>query len=374
MLKNFSCMFLNILLGIFCSCIVVQCIHLTIILIRFSRPDSTRPENTEPVTIIVCAHDEEENLKVLLPMLFKQKYHSFEVIIVDDRSNDGSHEYLMAASAEYKKLRYLTVEHLPDHMNGKKYGLTLAIKAARYDQLVLTDADCRPASDLWLRDMAGGFGTDTAFVLGHSMYEKHDGLLNLFIRYETLWTAIHFLSAAMGRRPYMATGRNLAYRKSVFLANKGFRGFGQLVGGDDDLLVNRYAHGATTEVVLTDESFTFSIPKKTWREFFIQKRRHLSVGKHYKPASRFLLGVMSLSHIFGLLLTIVVAIVPGGWLFAMAGYVTRTLLLHITLSKTGRKLKADIPVAWITFLDWMFVGYYTFTGLSATFTKRIRWK
>jgi hypothetical protein len=222
-------------------------------------------------------------------------------------------------------------------------------------------------------EMTGGLDHTHSFVLGHSMYTSAPGYLNLFIRFETLWTALHYFSAALGGRPYMGTGRNLAYTRSVFLENKGFKGFGHLVGGDDDLFVNRHARENNTKVVLSEESITWSIPKRTWRSFLIQKVRHLSVGKYYRPATRFTLGVLSLSHIFGLLLVPVLLMVPGGLLWALAGYLMRTLLLHITLHKTGRKLKADIPLGWITVLDWTYVIYYLITGLSATFTKRIRW-
>ncbi len=367
-------MLLYILLAIFCACILIQCVHFIVIMVRLSRPLPERKSELKPISIIVCAHDEEENLMELLPLLFEQAYPSFEVIVVDDRSNDGTHDYLLEASATYKKLRYLTVGHLPEHMNGKKYGLTLAIKAARYDRILLTDADCRPAGMQWLHEMTAAFSDQTDFILGHSMYTSEKGMLNRFIRYETWWTAIHYLSAALGGNPYMGTGRNLAYKKSVFLENKGFRGFGHIVGGDDDLFINRYAKGKNTAVVLSEESFTFSEPKRTWQEYFIQKLRHLSVGRYYRPATRITLGVLSLSHIFGLLLTLVLLTVPGGLYWAIGGYLLRTLLLHITLDKTGRKLKADIPLGWTTLLDWMYVGYYLITGISATFTKRIRWK
>ncbi len=367
-------MLLNILLFIFCSCMLIQCIHLGVMWYRLTHYTSPpKPDTTHPVTVVVCAHDEEKNLGELLPLLFDQDHPSFEVIIVDDRSNDGTHDLLLEASATYKKLRYITVEHLPDHMHGKKYGLTLGIKAARYERILLTDADCRPVSRSWIRDMTAGFDAAHTFVLGHSMYFSEPGYLNRFIRYETWWTAIHFFSAALGGRPYMGTGRNLAYTREEFLKNKGFKGYGHLVGGDDDLFVNRHARGGNTRVVLSEESYTMSVPKRTWRSFLIQKVRHLSVGKYYRPATRFTLGVLSLSHIFGLLLVPVLLMVPGGLFWALGGYLMRTMLLHITLHKTGRKLKADIPLGWVTLLDWTYVVYYLLTGLSATFTKRIRW-
>jgi cellulose synthase/poly-beta-1,6-N-acetylglucosamine synthase-like glycosyltransferase len=371
---NFLNMLFELFLAFFLVCILIQCIHLLIILLRFSR--YVLPDNSAqpPVSIIVCAHDEEENLKVLLPILTGQEYPSYEIIIIDDRSNDGTHDLLLEASANHKKLRYITVEHLPDHMNGKKYGITLAVKAARHDHILLTDADCKPSGKDWISEMIRGFDDSNSFVLGHSMYIQEKGFLNLFIRYETLWTAIHFLSAAMGGHPYMGTGRNLAYRKSTFLENKGFRGFGNIVGGDDDLLVNRYGNGTNTGVVISGKSITYSVPKRSWQSFYLQKIRHLSVGKYYRPTTRFKLGVLSLSHIFGLVLFPALLLVPVLRWYALGGYLLRTMLLHITLDKTGRILQAKVPNVWISILDWVYIGYFIIVGMSATFTKRIRWK
>jgi glycosyltransferase involved in cell wall biosynthesis len=367
-------MLLNVLLALFCLAILIQSIHFLVILIRFSSYKLPENASQPPVSVIVCAHDEEENLKILIPLLCAQEYPSFEVIVVDDRSNDGTHDYLMEASAAYKKLRYITVEHLPDHMNGKKYGLTLGIKAARHEHILLTDADCQPAGNYWIRDMMLGYNDTTEFVLGHSMYQSEKGFLNLFIRFETLWTSIHYLSAAMGGKPYMGTGRNLSYKKKTFLDNKGFRGFGDIVGGDDDLLVNHYAKGAATGVIISEQGMTYSIPKRTWSSFYRQKIRHLSVGKYYRPTTRFKLGVLSISHIFGLVLFPILLFFPVYIWFALAGYLLRTLLLHITLDKTSRILHAHVPKVWITVLDWAYVGYFIVVGMSAFFTKRVRWK
>ncbi|NBP71584.1 MAG: glycosyltransferase, partial [Cytophagia bacterium] len=199
---------------------------------------------------MVCAHDELENLQVLVPLLLQQAYPNFEVIVVDDRSNDATLDWLLNETKIHPGLRMVHVDHTPDHINGKKYALTLGIRAAKHDWIVLTDADCRPASPDWLKGLSEGIGENTEIILGYSPYQKKEGWLNRFIRFESLITALQYLGFALLKKPYMGVGRNMAYRKSLFMNNKGFTNMLSYTGGDDDLFVNKHAKGSNTSVVM----------------------------------------------------------------------------------------------------------------------------
>ncbi|MCF6360946.1 MAG: glycosyltransferase, partial [Cyclobacteriaceae bacterium] len=204
------------------------------------KPD-TENKPAHGVSVVVAANNELQNLQQLIPLLLKQSYHTYEIIIVDDRSSDGSYDYLLGLSQQEPNLKLLQVSELPDHLNGKKYALTLGIKAASYDQILLTDADCSPLSNNWISSFANSWDSQTSFVLGFSEYERKKGLLNYFIRFETILTGIQYVSAAVLGKPYMGVGRNLSYSKTLFLSKKGFHGFQGVTGGDDDLFVNKYA-------------------------------------------------------------------------------------------------------------------------------------
>lgn len=330
--------------------------------------------DTQPVSVVVCAHDEEENLRELLPVLLGQSHPQFEVIIVNDRSNDNTYDFMREEMAKDSRLRMVNVDHLPPHADAKKYGITLAIKAAKHDIILLTDADCRPASTSWISSMSNEFEADTNFVLGVSPYEKESSFLNLFIRFETLFTGLQYIAFAKLGIPYMGVGRNLAYRKSLFLKVKGFNELLSIKGGDDDLLVNRHATKSTTGISIGNESLTFSKPKKTWTEFFSQKVRHLSVGKRYKLQHRILLGLFMFtfltSWIFGLTLISVTAElvwVISALTFRMALFTTA---VYLASKRFGHKF--DIWA--VPFLDILFVFYYISTGTVALVTKKVRWK
>ena len=203
-----------------------------------------------PVSVIVCAHDEEQNLRDLIPLLLSQNHPDFEIIIVDDRSNDGTFDLLLQETSKDHRLRMVHVNRTPQLFNAKKYALTLGIKAAKYEWLLLTDADCRPDSKNWISSFTKHFSQTTQFVLGFSPYEKRPGILNAFIRFETLMSGIQYLSFASLGIPYMGVGRNLSYRRSKFLAEKGFNNFIKTTGGDDDLFVNQHARKANTAVCI----------------------------------------------------------------------------------------------------------------------------
>lgn len=351
-----------------------QFIYLSLFLAAFLRNRRFSPVEPQPVSIIVCAHDEEANLRELVPLLLQQDHPQFEVIIVEDRCNDGTFDYLLEATKKEPLLKMVRVVQKPEHIHGKKYGLTLGIKAAQYDWVLLTDADCRPQSTQWVKRMSEQFSTEAQIVLGYSAYCKRPGLLNSFIRFETLLTGIQYIGFALLGKPYMGVGRNLAYRRSLFLDHKGFNNYLGVTGGDDDLFVNQHAKGNNTKVVLGKEALVYSKPKLTWSEFYYQKLRHLATGKHYKISTKLMLGFFSISWMAtGLLvLPILLFTTSGYWLLVVFGI--RWVLLTILIHNSARKM-GDAFEAWkAPFLDFIYAFYYLVAGSVALVSKKVRWK
>ena len=325
------------------------------------------------VSVIVCAHDEEENLRRLIPILLSQSHSNYEVIIVDDRSNDGTYDLLLKMTSEYPKLRMVTVRELPEHLTGKKFALTMGIKAAKNEWVLLTDADCNPGAN-WINGMSQHFNEDRNIVLGFSPYEKHPGLLNSFIRFETFLTAIQYFGFALLGRPYMGVGRNLAYSRKLFIGSKGFNDHLNVPGGDDDLFVNQHATAATTSLAMGAGVVVHSVPKKTWTEYFYQKLRHLSVGKRYKSGDRFLLGGFTLTWIlwpFTLL-----ALPFLGMESAILGgmILLRWISLCMLFTMAPRTLGEPFEVAKVPVIDFIYAFYYLVAGPIALVSKRVRWK
>lgn len=362
-------------LSIICLAILgVQIIYMSLLLSAFANAKVQKSEVQPPVSIIVCAHDEELNLRELLPQLLSQDYPTFEVIVVEDRSNDNSFDFLLQATKENDRLKMVRVTQKPDHITGKKFALTLGIKAAAYDWVLLTDADCLPSSNRWIAGMCDKIQDETKIVLGFSPYVKGEGILNSFIRFESFLTGIQFIGLALLGRPYMGVGRNLMYRKELFLDNKGFNSHLSVMGGDDDLFVNQHATAKNTAISIGGESVVVSKPKTSWSEFFHQKFRHLSVGRWYKFSDKMVLGIFSLTWMLSWFL--VVPLIPFSSLPAiLTGVFLVRWILEITLFRLGTEKLGGAFEGWkVPFLDFMYAFYYLVTGAKALFVKKVKWK
>jgi len=356
------------------SILAIQVIYLLIFLYAFLKKQKEGQAEQPPVSIIVCAHDEEENLKELVPQLLALNYPEFEVIIVEDRSNDNTYDYLLEATSKEPRLKMVRVQQTPEHINGKKFGLTLGIKAARYDWVLFTDADCRPSSPEWIGKMTSRFTEKSEIVLGFSPYKKLPGFLNSFIRFETFLTAIQYIGLALVGKPYMGVGRNLAYRKALFINNKGFNRHLGVMGGDDDLFVNEHATGKNTAVSIGQDAVVFSTPKTTFQDFYYQKLRHLSVGKKYKFIDRLILGLFAVTWISTWLLVLPYSFFSN-WMYWILGAFAFRWLLLIWLFEVAPKKLGDAFEAWKTpFLDFIYAFYYLVAGLVALVSQKVRWK
>ena len=317
------------------------------------------PPPAEGVTIVVCANNEHDNLLELLPLLTAQNYPLFEVLVIDDRSTDLTDVLLEELVPLLPNLRYIRVDVEVAHVTPKKYALTIALKKATYPTVLLTDADCRPASDLWLAGMVAPLQNKaTEIVLGISPYERKPGFLNFLIRSETLFTAVQYVSLALAGRAYMGVGRNLLYRRGLFFKHKGFYSHMRVWGGDDDLFVNQAATSRNVAVSLHPDTFTISTPKETWQAWKRQKRRHLNVGKRYKLVDKLTLGLITGTHVLS-------------WLFglAAAGYVARIALTH----QNQALLQPILLIATSLFLL-RFGLYWAIIGrISHRLGKMVRW-
>ncbi|MCS7019542.1 MAG: glycosyltransferase [Cytophagales bacterium] len=334
----------------------------------------------EGVSVIVVARNEHDNLVHLLPILLEQNYPTrYEVIVADDNSTDDTFWLLKTASQAYEHLKVVTVKYTPPGIHPKKYALTLAIKAAQYEHIVLTDADCRPCSSNWLTALTAHFN-GKQIVLGYSPYKEQKSWLNRLIRYETLYTGMQYLSAALWGHPYMGVGRNLAYTKTLFLTNKGFNKFQRVIGGDDDLFINMVANANNTAVAIGAPTLVYSIPKTTWRAWWQQKRRHLSVGRYYRLSHRLWLGInvltgfLSNGILWGALVT---ALLLQQWLPAVilaALIAIRWGFLGTITYICAKQLGDRFNIATWLLLDLAYTIYYLMAGLSVTVSKKVEWK
>lgn len=262
---------------------------------------SQRRKSYFPVSVIICARNEEENLLKHLPLILKQDYPDFEVIVVNDCSDDNTQLILNNFQMQYKNLKVTNIQKDPKFTHNKKLALTIGIKAASHEHLLFTDADCYPVSKKWIKKIAANYENDIDIVAGYGAYETKPGFLNKLIRFETVFTAMQYMGFAERNLPYMGVGRNLSYKKSLFFKNKGFASHAHLPSGDDDLFVSETATPLNTVIEASPESFTLSVPESRFIDWLRQRKRHFITGPRYKFKIKFLL---SLEYLFRIIFNI----------------------------------------------------------------------
>jgi glycosyltransferase involved in cell wall biosynthesis len=329
--------------------------------VAFFKQKSRNQSQQHPVSVIVCARDEDENLARNLPGVLVQKYSSSsEVVVVNDNSLDDSKYILQELKKTFKSLNVVELTQEAKLISGKKYPLSVGIRESRYEILLLTDADCVPASEFWIQKIQDAYDENIEVVLGYGAYHKCNGFLNKLIRFETFHTALQYLSYALAGIPYMGVGRNLSYTKDIFMRNKGFASINHIPSGDDDLFINKVATKKNTAVVIDADAITRSIPKTTWAGWLKQKSRHYTTAKYYKPEHKFLLGLYFVTQFIYYPL-FAATLLLYNWQLALIVFGVRFLLQAVIFYKAMKKLGEKDLWPWFIFLDmWMFFYYIIF--------------
>lgn len=328
-----------------------------------------------PISVIICAHNEQDNLAQFLPKILQQNYPHFEVIVVNDCSSDDTKWVLNSLKVQHDNLKIVDIKEHIQLKHSKKFALTLGIKAAQYEHLVMTDADCEPQSELWLQEMAGAYSQNKEIILGYSPYFKHNGFLNKLIRFETTHTAMSYLSYAIKRDAYMGVGRNLSYLKALFFKGKGFNAHMHIKSGDDDLFVNQNANKTNVQIAIHPDAHIYSNPKSTWKSYYKQKGRHSGASVLYKKRHQRTLGLQLISaFLFYVMLIAVTIAFPQHWYVPCTAYLIRLIAQYIVFSPIYKKLAVNDLLRWIIILDIFYYFYICLNGVFNRKKKQRSWK
>jgi glycosyltransferase involved in cell wall biosynthesis len=366
----------NIIFLAFCIITFIQLFYYLFFFLRLAI-FKIKPKNisqTHPVSVIICARDEAANLVKNLPGALVQNYKTtHEVIVVNDNSLDESKYILEEYQRTFKQLQLVELKQEARFIPGKKFPLSIGIKTAKHEIVLLTDADCVPASEFWIEKMQDGFYNGIEIVLGYGAMHKKKGFFNKMVRWETFHTALQYLSYAKSGMAYMGVGRNLSYKKSVFFRHKGFSAHNHVPGGDDDLFINKAATKKNTMIVIDKDSFTLSEPPNDWKQWIRQKKRHYTTSKYYKPLHKFLLGLYAFS-LFLFYPLFIASLFIFNWKWAIAVFAIRFIIQAFIIFKTTKKLDEKDLFPWFLFFDvWMFF-YYLFFSASLFKRPAKKWK
>lgn len=367
---------LHVLFYIF---IVVICVQLFFYAYIFSKvkqkKETPSAANKPPISVVVCAKNEAENLNLFVPSILDQDYPNFELVLINDGSTDTTLSVMQRFKADNSHIKIVNVKSIETFWGNKKYALTLGIKAATHNHLLFTDADCKPVSNQWISEMSSHFTDTHQIVLGYGAYAKiKNSFLNKLVRFETLMTAIQYFSYARLGHPYMGVGRNMAYTKDLFFEARGFMDHMHIKSGDDDLFVNQIASAENTTICLSNHSFTESTPKKSFNDWMAQKRRHITTAKHYKPKHKAVLSTFFISQFLFLVLSITLLSTLFKWEIVVGLVGVRYLAAFVSVTLAAKKLGEKDLIPFYPFLEIFLIWVQFSIFIKNLISKPTHWK
>lgn len=361
---------------IFIAIVAVQLFYYAIVFSKFSfaKNQKINPKRI-PISVIVCAKNEEENVVKFIPLLAEQNYPDFEIILIDDASSDATLDIFEEFEKQYSNIKLVKVVNNEAFWGSKKFALTLGIKAATKDYLLFTDADCYPTSKDWITLMSSQFTLHKTFVLGYGGYEKVKGsFLNKIIRFDALLNATQYFSWAKMGRPYMGVGRNLAYKKEEFFKVNGYIDHMKIRSGDDDLFVNQASKGSNTTCCYDADSFTYCESKTNYSEWKTLKQRQVATASFYKPFDRFQLTLFFISQLLFFIFAIILLAFQFQWIIVLSLIGFRYLFTWIILGFSAGKLKEKDVMYWYPIIEIAFLFTQLNIFVSNSFSKPVHWK
>lgn len=322
-----------------------------------------------PFSIVISARNEAENLSKNLSHILNQNYPSFEVIVIDDDSRDETQQILVDYQKLYPNLSIVKMEH--KQKEGKKDGLKMGIEKAKFEWIVLTDADCFPKTDQWLYHISIQCTNGKEIVLGYSPYLKGKGILNDFIRYETFITAILYGTFTKIGMPYMGVGRNMAYKKSSFQKIKKDKNRDLIPYGDDDLTINAMAGRKNTALQFVEDSWVMTFPKTTFTAFLKQKTRHIAASAYYRNSHQWILGILASSQAL-LYPSIILLLMTANPLF-ISLIMSRMTIYFLRMNFFMKRMDLQDILKKAFLLDFLFFLYYWIISIRWFFNRKVSW-
>ena len=338
--------------------LLILCLYYGIFFFRLGRykgpsrkKNSPSPAKLPPVSVVLAAQNDGDWLRQNLVYLLEQDYPDFEVVVVDYLSTDETQYILRLLAQNYSRLKVVTLTNNANGYQGLKYPFSIGIKTAQNDILLLAEPECIPMDTTqfnWIRSMVSGYVHDHIdIVLGYCGIAYKPSLFNWLQQYDNLLYSVEYLGSAILRAPFTGNGRNLSYRRSLFLKNDGFIYHYNIPDGADDMFVNQNARPRNTAVVLSPESFTLVQPQPTLRQWHLYRRHRVSTHSFYSlplKLRRLLppLGIL-LFYLFGALL-LALAALP--WQILAAALALKLAWQIVATAAAARRLAVK-PVVYI---------------------------
>jgi cellulose synthase/poly-beta-1,6-N-acetylglucosamine synthase-like glycosyltransferase len=362
-----------ILVLAFLVVILVQMIYYWMFFSRlaFHKPRKVS-DGKPPVSVIVLARNQYNDLLHTLPVLLGQDYPEFEVLVADDNSDDGSDELLEKLTEQHANLRVVKLTQSLNWFKGRKFPLSLGIKSANHDVLLLTDIQFRPAGKNWISELAGSYSENTEIVLGYATYDT-SSKLNKWLRFMAFYDGLVYLSMALSGRTFKGIGSNLSYRKSLFYRHKGFSSHYVINAGDDELFVNRTATGRNVRIQVSGNSMVKSAKPVSLLQWLAKEKTRLSIRRYFKFSHRALISVFSTSTFLFYLIFILLLLLQIQWPVVVGLFAVRFISQMIIFVLAQKRLSEKNLLLLSPFFEVILVLVDLFIWIRLLLSKKSTW-
>lgn len=339
----------------------------------FNTVKNNKQSSEIPVSVLIFAKNEAENLQKIIPNIIQQKYTAFEIVLINDASKDNSLEVMQSFKLNHTNIKIIDVKNTEAFWGNKKYALTLGIKAATHEHLLFINPGSKTISKFWISKMSQHFNVDKTIVLGYNKYKQENSILNLLVRFETLLTAVKCFGYTKLGAPYRALGGNLAYKKSGFFKVKGFINHMNIKSGENDLFIQDAANNTNTTICTSEKSFTVSKAPSTFKEWSSQKTKQVSTANHYKLKHKLLLGLFNISKVLFYISGIILCFLyPLQMVLPIV--ITYYTIQYLVVGFASKKLKEPQIIYFIPFLEIGVLLFHFSIFISNLISKPNHWK
>lgn len=325
------------------------------------------------VSVVICVKNESKNIKDKLPIILEQEYPNFEVVVVNDASQDDTGFVLDVLQKIYPILQILNLPNNVNYFYGRKFPISLGIKSSKNDIIIFTDADTIPTSYRWIEEIVKAFTPGKEIVLGYNAIESKKGILNSLIQYDNQSIAMNYLGHAILGNPYMGKGKNLAFKKELFFKNNGFISHYNIPTGEDDLFINMVSNSKNTNYVLSQDSINLSKAKTNLYDFTKLKEKLFLSQKHFKLSDRFMISLIPFTTFLIYILVGLAIYIGIPWQYVITALIIRYTTQIIVYYKSSKLLGTKKIAIFAPIYEIFFIIYNTIIRGRTLFSKGKKW-
>lgn len=357
---------------------LIQLVYYYVIYGRFAfhRKKSAFGFRDIPLSVVVVVRDDAAQLLQTLPYLLEQQYGFFEIVVVNDRSRDeNSLQAINEYKERYSNIKIVDLSTAVSTSRGKKMAISMGIKCATYDHILLTSPNCIPASKQWLSLMSQNFQFQQKIVLGYNTFVKKNSPYNRFVHYDNLIGAVQYFSHALLHSTYRGDLNNVAFVRPLFYQQKGFISYNHLLYGEEDIFIHRAANKNNTAIEFSPDATTVRQHVPQYRYWRLHKVSLFFTRKYNSFKNRCMLGLYELTNLLFyifLVISIITALHQPLALYITLGIaLVRIISMYVVLGISAKKLEEKQVIPNFLFYDILFSVLNPLYWLSAKFNHKI---